>query len=146
AVLGSDAVRFTQREGGDALTWSGLAAWDSLGTRLDVCVSLEGNSLSSVVDDARAAYPITIDPAIVTELQKVVAGDASQGATLGEAIAIDGDTFVVGAIRDASQGSFTGAAYVFHWNGASWVQQAKLVGSDSVAGDSFGQKLGISGD
>ncbi len=146
AVLGSDAVRFTQREGGDALTWSGLAAWDSLGTRLDVCVSLEGNSLSIVVDDARAAYPITIDPVIVTELQKVVAGDASQGATLGEAIAIDGDTFVVGAIRDASQGSFTGAAYVFHWNGASWVQQAKLVGSDSVAGDSFGQKLGISGD
>lgn len=145
-LLGPRAVRFAQRDGEGALTWSGLAAWDSLGTPLDVCVSLETGVLAIVVDDTRAVYPLTIDPVITNELQKVVASDAAQGATLGEAIAIDGNTFVVGTIRDASQGLFTGAAYVFHWNGSSWVQQAKLVGSNAVSGDTFGQKVGISGE
>jgi len=50
---------------------------------------------------------------------------------------------VVGAFGDEySQGS----AYVFRYNGSSWIQEAKLVASDGVSPDNFGYSVSISVD
>src|SRR5262249_17538631 len=39
-----------------------------------------------------------------------------------------------------------GAAYVFVRLGTNWTQQARLIGNDSIADDSFGGSVAISGD
>ncbi len=38
------------------------------------------------------------------------------------------------------------AAYVFRWNGNSWMEEQKLLASDGVEEDGFGTGLSISGD
>jgi hypothetical protein len=62
---------------------------------------------------------------------------------LGKSIAAAADTVVVGA-PDADL--LAGAAYVFWYNGASWIQQARLSASDAAAGHEFGSSVAISGD
>ena len=39
-----------------------------------------------------------------------------------------------------------GASYVFTRSGGAWAQQAKPIAADSVAGDCFGWRVGLSGD
>ncbi|MGZ3449109.1 MAG: FG-GAP repeat protein [Polyangiales bacterium] len=70
----------------------------------------------------------------------------TDGATddrFGIAVAMDGDTALVGAsVKDA----YKGAAYVFVRGATGWTQQAKLVASDGLANDSFGASVAISGN
>lgn len=40
----------------------------------------------------------------------------------------------------------SGSAYIFRFNGVSWVQEAKLTASDGAANDNFGWSVSISGD
>jgi hypothetical protein len=76
----------------------------------------------------------------------------------GSAVAITGDTVVVGALGedsaatgvDADQSDFdaieSGAAYVYVRDGASWSLQASLKASNTGAGDRFGTSVSVSGD
>lgn len=72
--------------------------------------------------------------------------DVAAGDWFGHAVAISGDTFVVGAPLDDSG---TGSAYVFErnhdWNDG-WGQVQKLTADDTAGGDWFGWSVGISGD
>jgi hypothetical protein len=61
----------------------------------------------------------------------------------GWAVAVSGDTAVVGALGAMES---RGAAYVFTRSGATWTQQAKLVASDAAVGDTFGWGVAISGN
>jgi hypothetical protein len=52
-------------------------------------------------------------------------------ARFGNAVAVSGDTVVVGALLEDVAGEVdAGAAYVFVRSGASWIQQQKLLASD----------------
>jgi len=61
-------------------------------------------------------------------------------------VAISGDTVVVGAHGEASNGTGesdnsawgAGAAYVYERSGAAWSQQAYLKASNAEGGDQFG--------
>lgn len=73
------------------------------------------------------------------------------GDAFGSAIAISGDTIVVGApFRDSvsSQGALSdmGAAYVFEHSGGGWSQTAELVSADARNNDLFGSAVAIDGD
>ena len=57
-------------------------------------------------------------------------------ASFGQAVALSGDTAVIGA---------TDTAYVFARSGTSWTQQAKLAGSDAITGDRFGGAVAVDG-
>ena len=63
---------------------------------------------------------------------------------LGNAVAISGDTALVGAPGYASD-AHTGAAYVFVRSGGVWKLQKKLVAPDGAASDDFGGSVAISG-
>lgn len=80
-----------------------------------------------------------------TTAQKVFASDGAPFDNFGNAVAIDGDTAVVGSFRDGD-GVDSGAAYVFVRNGGIWTEQQKLVPSDGAAGDLFGRSVAISGE
>src|SRR5207248_1408284 len=71
-------------------------------------------------------------------------GTAGQG--FGGAVAIDGNTLIVGAANDNTFGADSGAAYIFTRVGGSWTQQAKLKALDGSTGSTFGQSVAISGN
>ncbi|MFZ4720452.1 MAG: LamG-like jellyroll fold domain-containing protein [Ilumatobacteraceae bacterium] len=64
----------------------------------------------------------------------------------GNAVAVSGDTVVVGSYANNGVGTDSGAAYVFVRTGTTWTQQAKLFGSETTTGDQFGFSVAIDGD
>jgi uncharacterized repeat protein (TIGR01451 family) len=132
---------------GTTLHYAGLLAYDARGAALPARLVLAPGRLGIEVDDGRATYPVTIDPLVYMEA-KQVAFDASADDHFGAAVAVDGDTAVVGAPDDddPTAGDGTGAAYVFVRSGAAWVLQQKLTAGDMAAGDAFGAAVSISGE
>lgn len=78
--------------------------------------------------------------------QKLTASDGASSQLFGSSVAIDGDRIVVGAWGDQNAGGFSGAAYVFVRSGTTWVEEQKLIGSESSLGDGFGKSVAIEGD
>jgi archaellin len=78
-----------------------------------------------------------------TQPAELTGSDTVAGDGFGSAVAVSGDTVVVGApYRDSD----AGAAYVFTGAGGHWTQRAELTGSDTVAGDGFGSAVAVYGD
>ena len=73
---------------------------------------------------------------------KIKASDVDPTGHFGSSVALIGDTLVVGAQDDLSQG----AAYLYKFDGASWVEAAKMVSADITFGDWLGKAVAISGD
>lgn len=82
------------------------------------------------------------DPA--SEFAKIVSVDADLSDKFGTAIAITGNTMVVGAPFEESGGFSRGAAYVYQLSGNSWIYQSKLIASDGANSDNFGEAISIS--
>ena len=81
-------------------------------------------------------------------LGEVTAGDGASGDRFGFAMALAGDTLVVGApganVADVAD---AGAAYVFVRSGDIWTQQAKLTAGDLVTSSpAFGTSVAVDGD
>jgi len=76
----------------------------------------------------------------------LVASDRAAGDLFGWAVDIWADRAIVGAIRNADYGLFTGSAYIFTRLGSKWVEQAKLLASDAAYWDEFGFSVAIWGD
>jgi len=64
-------------------------------------------------DESGSAYVFTRSEGVWTEQQKLIASDAAAFDHFGEAVAVAGDTSVIGATRDDDNGSASGSAYVF---------------------------------
>ena len=64
----------------------------------------------------------------------------------GSAVAVHGDTAIIGAYGKDEIGTDSGAAYVFVRSGASWTQQTKLTHPGAVPGDLFGFAVGVYDD
>jgi len=90
-----------------------------------------------------AAYVFEREGDSWVETARLVASDRAADDSFGEVVAIDGDRIAVGA-RDVAQG--TGAAYVFEWTPAGWIEAARLSASDGIAGDLFGHAVAVHGD
>jgi len=73
------------------------------------------------------------------------ASDAGPGDWFGKHVAIRGDRIVVGATQEWLGGP-TGKAYIFHHDGTDWVQEAKLVPSNSPFDGRFGSGVSLDGD
>ncbi len=59
---------------------------------------------------------------------------------------LSGDYAIVRAYWDDDNGSNSGSAYIFYYDGTNWSQQAKLTAADPAAADWFGNSVSISGD
>jgi hypothetical protein len=80
------------------------------------------------------------------EDQKIFSLDGASLDSFGRSVAVDGNTALVGAYQDDDDGTNSGAAYVFRWNGFFWQQEAKLTPSDGFPFNSFGFSVALSGD
>jgi PKD repeat protein len=79
--------------------------------------------------------------------QKLSAADGVAFDNFGIAVAISGDTAVVGNVTaDPQHQPLNQAAYVFVRTGTTWSSQDKLMASDAKVNDSFGSSVAVSGD
>jgi len=81
-----------------------------------------------------------------TEQAKLTPSDGATRDLFGNAVAIDGDTIVVGCYLDGDKGFHSGSVYVFTLMGTTWAEQAKLVPQDGAANNQFGGSVAIDGD
>ncbi|MCC6907452.1 MAG: FG-GAP repeat protein [Phycisphaerales bacterium] len=78
---------------------------------------------------------------------KLRAGNPGADDAFGQAVALDGDTVVVGAITANGRIDNTGAAYVLRREpGGSWSETARLFAADGEPYDWFGYSVAIDGD
>jgi hypothetical protein len=84
--------------------------------------------------------------ATFTQRQKLTSEPRGVGAQFGNAVAVSGNTMVVGAQFDGTTASQAGAAFVFVFDGTMWTQQARLLASDGAVADKFGTSVAISGN
>jgi hypothetical protein len=77
---------------------------------------------------------------------KIVPGDGRSFDQFGGAVAIDGEYAIVGAAYSNRGGKWSGAAYVFKWDGLHWREQAELGPTEAGEMDRFGYAVAISGD
>jgi MYXO-CTERM domain-containing protein len=97
------------------------------------------------VGEEGAAYVFARTGAAWVQQQKLVAADGGPYDNFGTAVAIHGDTILVGSPYDDDAGSDAGAVYVFRFDGTTWSQQDKLVPSGGAPGDVFGSSLAMHG-
>ena len=88
---GSTSLSFTN----SSLRYAGLTAFDARGHRLPARLELRGQTLLIRVGEARARYPLTIDPFV--QQAKLTRSSPGGYDGLGDSVAIAGDTIVVGA-------------------------------------------------
>jgi len=86
-----------------------------------------------------AVYIFRFDGTSWTQEQELLASDAGFLDFFGWSVAIHGDVIVVGSFNANS----TGAAYVFRFNGAAWVEEDILTASDATFDDRFGDSVDI---
>ena len=78
--------------------------------------------------------------------KKITASDGSTRDTFGSAVAISGNTIVVGAPKDDDNGVNSGSAYVFTRQADGRWTEEKLTASDGAQIDDFGASVAISGN
>jgi hypothetical protein len=117
---------------------------------------------SVAVDDVRMLIGARLDDAIAVDAGRVfpfeyalgnwspqaafVASDAAPGDRFGNAVSMGTTYAIVGAPRNADNGSFSGSAYLYTWQGSAWGQEVIVTASDAAAFDVFGTSVFIDGD
>lgn len=83
------------------------------------------------------------------EVKKLTGSDSVDGDRVGDAVALDGDSLIVGSpLADVGGDADQGAAFVFRQNlggNDNWGEAQKLFASDGEAGDEFGSSVDVSG-
>ncbi len=93
-----------------------------------------------------AVYVFTRNGATWTQQARLLASDADDNDSFGRAVALDGDTALIGAPNNSVTVGDQGSAYIFKRNGATWTQRQRLVASNGAVDDLFGNAVALSGE
>ncbi|WOO43520.1 InlB B-repeat-containing protein [Rubellicoccus peritrichatus] len=113
------------------------------GDNIAVGASNESNDNGSY---AGSVYVFVRSGNLWTEQAKLTASDGTASDRFGFSVDLDGDTLVIGAYYDATNGLLSGSAYVFVRSGNQWSEEAKLTASDGDEYHYFGYSVGLSED
>jgi len=126
------------------------AAIDQFG----VSVSTDGNLIIvGALDDVTkggiktgSAYVYRFDGKFWVEEAHLFASDGAASDIFGVYVSISDDVAVVGAsLDDTTSGTNAGSAYIYRFDGLTWVEEVHLFASDGTLGDKFGNAA-VSGD
>jgi len=121
-------------------------------------VGANGDQANDNAKDSGAVYVFVRRGATWSQQAYIKASNTDRGDLFGQAVALSGDTLVVGAPQEASAAtgvnnnqtdntaSGAGAAYVFVRSGTTWTQQAYLKASNTDRLDTFGGAVAVFGD
>ncbi len=144
-------------DGTDWVEEAKLLASDAVATaRFGISVAVSGDVIivgadqdPEIADYAGAAYVFRYDGSAWVQEQKLTASDGQSSDWFGWTVALDGDLAVVGANGHEEGGPNvfnSGAAYVFRFDGSSWVEETMLTAFDADIGDGFGFSLAADGE
>jgi len=131
-----------------------LAADGAIDDRFGTAVAVSGDIAVIGAADAKvgdnyqqgAAYVFALKSGVWTQTQKLLASDGAGMANFGSAVALAGDTILIGAINaNVGTTSDQGAVYVFTRTDGVWTQTQKLASNDGGSGDAFGNALALDG-
>ena len=130
------------------LTASDAAATDDFGGSVSIFgdTAVVGARKDDDPNNSGSAYVYRFNGTAWVEEAKLTASDATLADNFGSSVSISGDVVLVGAASDSDSGTQSGSAYVFRYDGAAWVEEAKLTASDAAAFDQFGTDVSINGD
>ncbi len=119
---------------------------------------VNGGQANNSASASGAAYVFTRTGGVWSQQAYLKASNTGADDYFGWAVAVDGDTIVVGAYQEDSSATGvngdqvnnlaaqSGAVYVFTRTGGVWSQQAYLKASNTGAGDQFGRAIAVDGD
>lgn len=93
-----------------------------------------------------SAYVFDRSGTVWTETTKLTPSDHDADDYFGFAVALEGDTAVIGSPENDDAGSQSGSAYVFVRSAGVWSEQAKLTASNASAESFFGYALALDGN
>jgi FG-GAP repeat len=99
---------------------------------------------STLGENSGAMYVFRRTGGAWTQEAKLLAGDGEAGDRFGASVELSPDRAFATAPQDDDQGENAGAAYVFEFNGTSWLQIEKLTASDGAAADGLGKSIAVS--
>ena len=136
-----DGTSWNERQ---KLTASDGAPGDLFGTAVAgrTGVAVIGAPLSG---STGAVHVFRFDGNLWIEEQKLVASDGEADDRFGGSVAIVGDVILVGATEEDDGGDGAGAAYIFRFDGSTWVEKQKLTAGDPMPGASFGNSVSVTG-
>ena len=117
-------------------------------------IALSGNTLFVGAPDHTVQTPSARTGAVfvfqlnqgVWSQQQLLNADGAQGSSFGHAVAIDGDTMVVGAPSASLDVSGCGTAFVLVRTDDAWTEQARLSVPSPAMLDGFGYAVAVQGD
>ena len=120
-----------------SVPWPLVAAAALLLLTWSVAFAISPRAGASPTGSARMAL-------LALQQAKLTASDRASGDALGCAVAISGDTALVGADGKTVGGQESaGAVYVFVDSGAGWQQEAEIADPSPAAGDGFGTSVAL---
>ncbi|MBF0188679.1 MAG: DUF4347 domain-containing protein [Magnetococcales bacterium] len=132
------------------VTTNDIQSGDRFGDSTDVdgSWSIVGSTVENSGQGAAYIFQkSTINGAWWTQNAKLTANDGAASDYFGNAVAIDGDYAIVGAmLHDSGGDADVGAAYIFYYDGTDWTQQAKFMAPTPRQYDTFGVSVAIDGD
>jgi hypothetical protein len=120
-----------------------------------VSISDDGNTIvigayqeDDTATGAGSAYIYTRSGTTWTQIQKIQASDAENSDEFGTSVKIsgDGNTMIIGADKEDTNGNWAGSAYIFTKSGSTWSEQDKIQPTDSTTEQFFGKSVSISDD
>ncbi len=105
-------------------------------------LSLDGDLAIVGAPSDESAFIFKWDGNSFSQQQRIVSSDGLKYVLFGNDVCVSGDLAIVGCPSCLGKG----AAYIFKWNGASWIQQQRLTASDGASGDYFGDAVAICGN
>lgn len=106
-----------------------------------------GDKFELEVDDGTYSRRIIVSVGSENyDSDSLFSSDAQAYQQFGASVDTDGQYLIVGASRESSVASNSGAAYIYMRSGNNWVFQYKLKASDAEASDEFGSAVSISGN
>jgi co-chaperonin GroES (HSP10) len=144
---GGQAVTFSSHAG--SLRYRDLLVTDATGMPVPARLSVTGHRLTITITDARATYPLRVDPTM-QQTAKLTASDGAANNQLGYSVAVssDGSTVVAGApFATVGINDEQGKVYVFVKASGGWssgTSTAKLTASDGISEGQLGSSVAVS--
>ena len=116
--------------------------YDRFGTNVDISGKY---AIVSSYKGTGSAYIFFYDTSRWIEQTKLTRHSNNDENGFGSSVSIDGEYAIVGDGWNDGNGSHSGAAYIFRYNGKEWIEQKKLTPSDGEEYNYFGWSSSIKG-
>ena len=150
----NDVGRYVSTDGENVIVGHGLYQWNETNwvrterfptNSVFEQMVVDGDRVASSSDKGVFLYEFNGSTWDKTVLHALKAGDPEAWNYPGQTLFIDGDIIVSGLNGDDSNGTNSGCAYIFKYNGTSW-DETKIISSDNMADDNFGYSASVDGN